>query len=1064
MNNRLKHRNSIAFVVTICLVSAFFVIAGLTDQVQAQDQGPDATPATSADIAGPRDEVPGIAIPPAEERYPARYPMILSPAAPESVAPAATDAPVITVWYGDTQTFGTPGKSQTWVNILGNVTNASSLTYSLNGGPAIPLRIGPDGYRLTAAGDFNAEIDYADLTVGDNTLLLTATTLNRSVLATKAVTIKYQPSTAPLAFTADWDPSIQADAQIVEGKWESSGGVMRPTELGFDRLVVLGDAGWTNYEVTVPVTVHSIDPRGFEGFASRPNIGMVMRWQGHHEEAGEGHPYLGWQHLGALTIYEWYPDSSVSLRMIGYGGEGMGSSANTDLAFNTEYIFKMSAQPAASGPAYYRFKFWPAADPEPLAWDMEFFGKDGEPVGGALGLQAHFVDASFGTAVIKPLTQIKPKLTVTPPTNGQVAVTPVKTSYTYGEKVTLTANPDLGYEFTGWGGDASGSDNPLILYMTKDTTVEANFGAKAPPKVTIIQGANGQATVEPDKTEYTYGETIRFSAMPAPGYQLYDWGGNQGGIVNPLEIMLTGDVTVQPAYGALRGPLSDDFNTCQLDTTLWTFTDPLSDSSYAIAGEEKLNIIVPGGASHDLWTGEDNVPRMMQPAEDMDMDLIAKFDSTLGPVNAQMQGILVEGASGDKVRADFSFKDRQYSVFAATISGDVATQKLSEPVTPPADSSYVRLTRQGDNWTVAHSFDGVSWVTDGDFSFAMTVEKAGVFAGNAVVNPPTTAVVDYFFNTAAPISPEDGGSHELPVTIVGQGTVDKSPDKSDYACGEQVTLTATPSAGGQFLGWSDAITGTVSPATIDFNIGDAVTATFSDVPGHTLTVTTEGNGDVSKNPDLTSYPVGSTVTLTATADVGWAFKEWQGDIPAGSTNPVLTLTMDSNKTVKAVFVEMYGLTVTTEGDGSVSKAPDQASYPDGAQVILTATADAGWGFKEWQGDVPAGSTNPVLVLTMDGDKTVKAVFEQEAEYSLTIDTQGRGSVSATPDQASYPAGSKVTLTATPDGGWVFSEWQGDVPAGSTNPTLELTMDADKTVKAVFEVTPETKVYLPLVSK
>jgi hypothetical protein len=176
--------------------------------------------------------------------------------------------------------------------------------------------------------------------------------------------------------------------------------------------------------------------------------------------------------------------------------------------------------------------------------------------------------------------------------------------------------------------------------------------------------------------------------------------------------------------------------------------------------------------------------------------------------------------------------------------------------------------------------------------------------------------------------------------------------------------------------------------------------------------------------------------------------------------------MDSDKTIKAVFVEAYSLDVTTEGSGSVTKNPDKTSYPVGSQVTLTATADTGWGFKEWQGDVPAGSTNPVLTLTMDSDKTVKAVFEQKAEFSLVVNTLGKGSVSVTPDQASYPDGSTVTLKATPDSGWSFKEWQGDVPAGSTNPTLELTMNSDKTILAVFEegAASDLKVYLPLVSK
>jgi hypothetical protein len=52
----------------------------------------------------------------------------------------------IDVSYGNRQRFGTPGKSQRWVNILGHVPiqGLTSLTYSLNGGPNRPLAVGPD--------------------------------------------------------------------------------------------------------------------------------------------------------------------------------------------------------------------------------------------------------------------------------------------------------------------------------------------------------------------------------------------------------------------------------------------------------------------------------------------------------------------------------------------------------------------------------------------------------------------------------------------------------------------------------------------------------------------------------------------------------------------------------------------------------------------------------------------------------------------------------------------------------------------------------------------------------
>ena len=66
--------------------------------------------------------------------------------------------PTIDVWYGPQQVFGNVAVPQRWVNIVGKVSDSdgvTALTYSLNGGPELPLSIGPDGRRLEETGDFN---------------------------------------------------------------------------------------------------------------------------------------------------------------------------------------------------------------------------------------------------------------------------------------------------------------------------------------------------------------------------------------------------------------------------------------------------------------------------------------------------------------------------------------------------------------------------------------------------------------------------------------------------------------------------------------------------------------------------------------------------------------------------------------------------------------------------------------------------------------------------------------------------------------------------------------------
>ncbi|WP_408040614.1 InlB B-repeat-containing protein, partial [Tenacibaculum amylolyticum] len=105
------------------------------------------------------------------------------------------------------------------------------------------------------------------------------------------------------------------------------------------------------------------------------------------------------------------------------------------------------------------------------------------------------------------------------------------------------------------------------------------------------------------------------------------------------------------------------------------------------------------------------------------------------------------------------------------------------------------------------------------------------------------------------------------------------------------------------------------------------------------------NGSVTTNPNLTTggvYNDGTSVELTATPDVGYQFDGWSGDA-TGTTNP-LTITMDADKTVTAMFSKIQrALTINaTNGSVSTNPNPTNGTYDDGTDVTLTATPAAGY--------------------------------------------------------------------------------------------------------------------------
>jgi hypothetical protein len=152
-------------------------------------------------------------------------------------------------------------------------------------------------------------------------------------------------------------------------------------------------------------------------------------------------------------------------------------------------------------------------------------------------------------------------------------------------------------------------------------------------------------------------------------------------------------------------------------------------------------------------------------------------------------------------------------------------------------------------------------------------------------------------------------------------------------------------------------------------------------------------------------------------------------------------------TAKWYSLEPLALTVSIAGTGSgnVSLSPGGISCPSscdpsfdpGIVVTLTATPDPGSSFTGWSGDCSGSSSCQV---TMSQARSVTATFTPNA-YGLTVTKLGSGSgqVSSSPAgiscgtgcQASFDAGSTVTLTATPDADSVFTGWSGDCTGTSS---------------------------------
>ena len=76
----------------------------------------------------------------------------------------------------------------------------------------------------------------------------------------------------------------------------------------------------------------------------------------------------------------------------------------------------------------------------------------------------------MGTFEVQPYT-----LTINTTGNGQVTVSPENPTYNYDDVVSLTAIAAPHWTFSGWSGDATGTDNPLTITIHSNTNITANF-------------------------------------------------------------------------------------------------------------------------------------------------------------------------------------------------------------------------------------------------------------------------------------------------------------------------------------------------------------------------------------------------------------------------------------------------------------------------------------------------------------------------------------------------------------------------------------------------------------
>ena len=578
-----------------------------------------------------------------------------------------------------------------------------------------------------------------------------------------------------------------------------------------------------------------------------------------------------------------------------------------------------------------------------------------------------------------------------------------------------------GKQFKAWQiGDSEYAVNDPVT-VTADITVKALW-EDAPPApteytVTVTSGGNGTASASPSKA--VAGAEITLSATPDKGYHLKEWQ-----VESPTGLVVTNNKFTMPDSNVEVKAIFEE------------------DAPPAPTNPAKPSISVTGTYTYNGFEHTATVSGY-DPAT---MDISGNTATDAGDYIVSVTSKTGKWADGstEAVTAEWSIGKATQEAPIGLIGVAPSTEDGSDgKITGVTDKMEYRMA--GESIYTACSGTEIENLSAGNY-FVRYAEDNNHFAG-------TDAEVTV--GKGAPLADctitfdGNGGSGSMGPVTVKAGANYILPE-----CG------FTAPADQEFKAWE--ISGT------EYKVGDSYTVlgdteikalwenSVITPTTYTVTVSNDGNGTGTATPS--TAVAGTTIILTATPNTGYHFKEWQVISGGVTIKDNKFLMPNGNVEVKAIFEEdappvptEFTITVKTDGNGTASASHAKAVV--GTEIRLTATPNTGYHLKEWQ-VISGGVTIENNKFTMpSANVEVKAIFEKDAppaptEFTITVTSGDNGTASAS--HAKAVVGTEITLTATPNKGYHFKEWQ-VISGGVTIKDDKFTMpSANVEVKAIFE--------------
>ncbi len=588
--------------------------------------------------------------------------------------------------------------------------------------------------------------------------------------------------------------------------------------------------------------------------------------------------------------------------------------------------------------------------------------------------------------------------------DGQGTTEPLAGTHSYIEssEVNLEATPDQDWEFVEWTGDHSGMEKNITITMESDKNITAHFEEQVSETYNLTVNVDGQGmvTVDPDQEGYKKGTEVSLTASPDEEWNFVEWTGDFNGTSISVNITMDEDKQI----------------------TAWFEEEITVEYNLTIDIEGEGNTDPPKG-SHTYAEGTD-VPVEAKPTKDWE------FVEWTGDHSGMEKNITITMESDKNITAHF--KEQVSETYNLTINvdgqGDVTVE--------PAQDEYEVGTAVNLTAVPSQDWRFIEWTGDHEGTseeITVTVDRDKEFTAHF----------------------EELDKYDLKIEVDGEGDTNPVEGNHTYYQGEVVTVEAKPTKGWEFVEWTGDVTGSrpIMNVTMEFN--KSITAVFQEeVLEYDLTINISGQGNTKPEKGIHTYEDGETVRVEATPAEAWVFVEWTGS--ETSDDLTIEIMMDENKSITAVFEKVveYDLNINIEGEGSTDPEEGTQSYEEGTIVSVEVIPNEGWYFDGWTGDYTGSGEEKGILITIDENKTITAVFEDYATLMLNNIT-GQGTVkvdgsevSETPFERYYERGETADLIADAPESWEFSRWAGDYEG--IEKEITITINGDKKITAHFE--------------